>query len=145
MTDFSTIRPSTSTLQVRALNHGVPGPWRTLPFVVTYCGDMSKSLALDSIEDNNLSKSQQQFIDERSDGKEIQIFPNPARDFVSIFLPDFEIIEIKLYDINGILRKETKPNGNSVMINTSDLEKGMYIVKIITKKGIETRKVQINK
>jgi len=139
------IRPSTSTLQVRALNHGVPGTWRTSPFVVTTCGIQSESLSNDSTIEDYKSMQNSLMKDRNINIDEIKIYPNPASNYISIYLSDLIPIEITLCEVNGISYKNIKPTSNLISINTNDLARGLYIIRIITNEGIETRKVQIIK
>lgn len=141
------IRPETNTLWVRAKNHGVAGPWQSCPLVIEDCEgkggksdgdpmdviDLSKSLKIQSLSNDDLVENK------------IKVFPSPAKNSFTIYLPGIERAEIKLYDSHGIIRRNIITVGNNVTINTNGLENGFYILRIISDKGVETRKIQITK
>lgn len=141
------IRPETNTLWVRGKNHDVAGPWQSCPLVIEDCegkgyksdGDTKNIAAL-----NKSPKTQQLFNEDLNENK-ITIFPNPIQSHISIYLPDFEKAEIKLYDLHGIIRKSVITESDNVVINTNGLENGMYILRIISDKGVKTRTIQILK
>ena len=142
------IRPETNTLWVRAKNHGVAGPWQSCPLVIEDCEGKGYKSDGDTKNDTALSKSfkaQQLFSKDIIKENKIQIFPNPAKNNITIYLPDFEKTEIKLYDSQGIMRKSIIVESDNVTINTNVLENGFYILRIISDKGVETRKIQISK
>ena len=66
----------------------------------------------------------------------INVYPNPTSDVVYIEnLPDNSIIE--LYNINGILVKKF----NRGILNVSELESGVYYIKIISSDKVITKKI----
>ena len=74
--------------------------------------------------------------------QEINIFPNPLRDKISIELrPDFQIIGI--YDLNGKCHfTKTIDQGNKTeIIDLRSLKKGIYILKIKTEGQNITKKI----
>ena len=84
-------------------------------------------------------------INENNDKKDIVIYPNPANNFININnLSHNDIIELKLFNINGRLVKNIKTsNKNIIRINTIDLISGIYFIHIIKKESIITRKISI--
>ena len=67
----------------------------------------------------------------------ISLFPNPAREYVTI--NNAETIEnVTLYDVNGRTIKII--NGVAKKIEISDLQSGIYFIKIKTKTAFETMK-----
>lgn len=141
------IRPETNTLWVRAKNHGVAGPWQSRPLVIEYCEDKGGESPGDTVKVSALIKSMkiQSLFGEDLVENKIQVFPNPAKNNITIYLPDFEKTEIKLYDSQGIMRKSIIVESDNVTINTNGLENGLYILRITSDKGVETRKIQISK
>ena len=141
------IRPETNTLWVRAKNHGVAGPWQSCPLVIEDCegkegkndGDTKDIVAY------NKSLEAQQLFNEDLNENIIQIFPNPVQNKISIYLPDSEKTEIRLYDLQGILRKSIITGSSSITIDASGLGNGFYILRIFSDKSTETRKIQILK
>lgn len=70
---------------------------------------------------------------------EVALYPNPVRHELNIKVPDQVTIEkIDVYSVIGQLIKSE--NGSS-MINLSDLNNGMYLVKIHTNQGIVEKKI----
>lgn len=68
---------------------------------------------------------------------EVSIFPNPTKGKV-IIVTDLEIIEVKLYAVDGTLI-------SSNISSTIDIDKqGIYFMKVITDKGAVVKKVTVN-
>jgi hypothetical protein len=65
---------------------------------------------------------------------EIRFYPNPAADFLFIDNIDGESLSAEVYDLQGrkLLSFEIL-SGDKPQINISDLEKGLYVLKIIAK------------
>lgn len=64
-----------------------------------------------------------------------EVIPNPAHDFITINSKNSEneSIDINIYSVNGILCFKQKFKVNNITINISDLNKGLYFMKIISK------------
>lgn len=81
------------------------------------------------------------------DGKlksEINVFPNPANDFIQINSTNGTLIEsISIYDLAGKIVFEKTMNELQSTVNTENLN-GLYFIKIQTSKGILVEKVLIN-
>lgn len=68
----------------------------------------------------------------------IQVYPNPTADILNVTNTK-KLYSYKIYDASGKIVAEGKPEG--VSINVSRLQKGNYVVQIITEEqGLETRK-----
>lgn len=74
-------------------------------------------------------------IKESELNKEIQLFPNPANDYITIKSPESEGLEVSIYDVQGRLLIE----GYSGSINISDLQKGIYVLRAKGQNNIYTR------
>lgn len=73
---------------------------------------------------------------------EFKVYPNPAVDRITIYLPDNEnAVQIELYDIKGQLVLIEK---NSNTVNTESLAKGLYFVKVKTKGSILEGRIVIS-
>lgn len=61
----------------------------------------------------------------------LQLYPNPAKDFINLKIPKGSHT-LKIYNSMGVftLRKEIEPMDNSLVLDTSFLEPGLYICKI---------------
>ncbi len=69
-------------------------------------------------------------VQEMYDSYTVQVFPNPAKDILEIELPENkEIKNWTVFDINGqIIKKENNQNNK---INISEINSGIYYIKII--------------
>ena len=80
---------------------------------------------------------------------ELNLYPNPANDLITIKFSDSEsdIINCKIYDITGkLLQQESieHTGGETVKnFNTSHLASGLYLFQLETKNGKEIRKFAI--
>lgn len=70
----------------------------------------------------------------------IEVYPNPTSNIININIKNnLKIEAIQITDINGRIIKETKETTNS--INTSELNTGIYFLKITTNQGNGTTKI----
>lgn len=69
----------------------------------------------------------------------IQIFPNPARDWIEI--GGNEIKSLKFYDVSGRQKLSFDHVITPLKINISELNPGVYIIQIETKNRIDFRKI----
>jgi len=75
------------------------------------------------------------------DETEIKIYPNPVQDKLNIVVPGAEEMQVYIYSISGQLMYEAKEIYMQESINVSNLEKGLYIVKVISEGEIFTTKL----
>ena len=68
----------------------------------------------------------------------VNIYPNPAKDYIYIDLPEEKIKSVSLYNVLGVLLKEQKSNMTSVDI--SSLPQGMYLLSIETDENVIIKK-----
>jgi hypothetical protein len=75
----------------------------------------------------------QEFVSEK-----LNIFPNPAQDLAQFFIPENDLVlNLRLVDASGRwITNEFEQQGNSLIINTSSLNAGIYQLIVETKKGI---------
>jgi hypothetical protein len=92
------------------------------------------------IVDNIIIKDMDQLSVTDLSKTQINIFPNPTSDFINI-KSDEMIKSIKIYDITGSLIKIEKTSDKTSKIDISSFLKGIYIISIETKSGIETKKI----
>lgn len=59
--------------------------------------------------------------------------PNPAREYVTIFLKDVQIggLQYRLYDVSGHSLALNKISSNTTQVNLSGLSAGMYMLQVI--------------
>jgi hypothetical protein len=75
--------------------------------------------------------------------KGIKIYPNPAKDFVNIELPNFENSTCKFYNASGKLLNQIAIDNKKVIISTQNWNKGIYWIKLITNDNIINQKIII--
>lgn len=73
---------------------------------------------------------------------EVTIYPNPAKDVVYVMSKD-EVVKAEIIDISGRLvsTQTVSASNQNRSIDTSKLQKGLYLVKLHTKSGIVTKKI----
>jgi len=76
-------------------------------------------------------------IDELSN-ESLSIYPNPVQHKLFIELANQEVTEINVIDYSGRIVKTINENVNS--INVSDLQQGIYILKVATENGVLTNR-----
>ena len=79
----------------------------------------------------------------------INVFPNPAKDFIAIQLNQLtkNNIDIELYDLTGRLIQKTVLFQGSTIVNfdTRTLYEGTYLIKIIDNGNVVSKKIMISK
>ena len=73
----------------------------------------------------------------------VTIYPNPASSVVNI-KSDYQIQSIVLLDYTGKKISEVQVADNLYVMNTSQLNSGVYLFRVITEKGIEVKQIIIN-
>ncbi len=73
-------------------------------------------------------------VDDRSG--EFNLYPNPAGNYTKLFAPQGTTVEI--YNTNGQLVKKLKTTGQITTIDISDLQAGVYILKLNNNQSINT-------
>lgn len=74
------------------------------------------------------------------DAVKVSVYPNPVVNELNITAKE-TIKEVKIFSANGQLVQAAKASGNSSVINMSALKSGIYIVQVVTQKGVQTVKV----
>ncbi|MDR4989197.1 MAG: T9SS type A sorting domain-containing protein, partial [Bacteroidales bacterium] len=72
----------------------------------------------------------------------ISIFPNPARDVVTISA-DSQITEVSIYNLGGQLLYHRNVSSNTVTVNLSGLNPGLYLIKVTGENHHAVNKLQI--
>lgn len=70
----------------------------------------------------------------------IKIFPNPVKDVLKIEAQS-SIERIEVYNLNGEMMQNLKPNSFSATINFGHFPAGVYLLKTITKEKVSTQKI----
>lgn len=74
---------------------------------------------------------------------EAKVYPNPAIDYLSIETKEV-VQRLEVYDALGRRAISKAPNQNNFSLDISNLEKGIYILKLQTKEGIGSYKIVKN-
>lgn len=72
-----------------------------------------------------------------------RIFPNPAKNSITISQTEPTFKKYEIYDINGRLVSESKINGILQKVDLSGYAEGMYIVKLIGTQKVEFKKIVV--
>jgi hypothetical protein len=79
-----------------------------------------------------------------SNKKDIEIFPNPAIDKITIHSPGSRIFEVEIYDLTGAcLYRNLNTGSNRIELDTDKLPKGMYVLKVRNEQDTISRKIVI--
>ncbi|MFN4235322.1 MAG: M43 family zinc metalloprotease [Bacteroidia bacterium] len=97
-----------------------------------YLDDINIGYNLNTIQDNELNHK-------------IQLFPNPANNVVTLILSGEENPEneITIFDLNGKIVFNTKLNTNTINIDISNIENGVYFIQSRGNSGVWTEKLII--
>lgn len=71
--------------------------------------------------------------------KQLQIYPNPATDFIYLDLPEDERLEYQLFDLTGLLIRSGVISNRKIDI--SELPSGGYVLQIKSKNGVVSKKI----
>jgi hypothetical protein len=81
-----------------------------------------------------------------ANGLQIELFPNPARDVVTLICPDYsedEQLEAEFVNAGGKVAKRIQLSGKSTNIDLNELNPGVYFVKITSQSGTVIKKLVI--
>ncbi|MBK6446117.1 MAG: T9SS type A sorting domain-containing protein [Bacteroidetes bacterium] len=73
------------------------------------------------------------------------VFPNPAKDKVTIVSHDVQLKSILVYDMQGRIVQSVNPGFNEATINLINLSSGVYEMRCITDKGDYHSRLQITR
>ncbi|MCX7745203.1 MAG: T9SS type A sorting domain-containing protein, partial [Flavobacteriales bacterium] len=79
---------------------------------------------------------------ETTEGFSIQLYPNPARNFIQIQSSDL-IQNIECLDLQGKLVRVYTANSLQFTMNVSELKNGIYIFGIKTNKGLIYKRIVV--
>ena len=71
--------------------------------------------------------------------EDIEIYPNPAINEITIESVVSKIISVSIFDINGKFINQLSDSENKQNIDLKSFDSGVYILKIVTEKGIVTK------
>ena len=73
------------------------------------------------------------------------VFPNPAKDKLTIVSHDVQLKSILVYDMQGRIVQSVNPGFNEATINLINLSSGVYEMRCITDKGDYHSRLQITR
>jgi hypothetical protein len=80
-----------------------------------------------------------------TDQLEVQIFPNPAQEYVNIVSNQRTRFRTSMYSLEGRLVKSTQWVTGSLTLNLEQIAKGIYVIKIESENGFsKTNKIIVN-
>lgn len=115
-------------------------PIQTTVGTFNYQLNLSTVSGCDSIIYLSLTVLNNESINEFGLSETIRLYPNPAKDFISIKSPK-SANQIDFYNITGALVKRVTIVENSISVQ--DLESGIYIIRIVTDQGVAMKKLII--
>lgn len=82
-------------------------------------------------------------LDIINDNTSLHVFPNPAKDYVSVRLENGQIDKLELYNAKGQLVEQRKQLGTAINLNTTKLNPGVYFFKIYAEEQVSTSRLVI--
>jgi len=81
-------------------------------------------------------------VDKHLPEESLRIFPNPASSVLNI---EYEgtIKQLRIFDITGKLVYSRKNDNNQARIDVGELKQGMYVLQVITEKGIAAQRFNV--
>lgn len=128
---------------------GVSGGQNTSPGFADLDGDGDADLALGNYDGTfNYFQNQEIMVGlnekNHSTSLNLQVFPNPFQSHINIQIEAeaAEVLYVKIYDINGVLRFNQRNISNNTqfneILNLEELPAGVYLLQLITKGHSET-------
>jgi hypothetical protein len=97
----------------------------------------------------NIQRSMTSSLNQPGLSAMMQVFPNPASDQVQIVVEGFEgsLQSISLHNLHGqiVRHQPLSPEQRSLLLQTSDLPAGIYVLQVATDAGIVTRKIELQR
>lgn len=78
-------------------------------------------------------------------GNEISVYPNPAREFTTIEAKGLQIDKLEIVNVLGQKVLYSEPKSTKTEINISDLESGIYFVKVYVNNTYAIKRIDIVK
>ena len=79
-----------------------------------------------------------------SEDGNVEIYPNPARDYIKLSSNNCQLSAVRVYNYLGILVEEIEVNSSDIEINVSDYSNGVYFIEIQTENGNVVKKIVKN-
>ncbi|MES2591621.1 MAG: T9SS type A sorting domain-containing protein [Bacteroidota bacterium] len=75
----------------------------------------------------------------------VRVYPNPAKESVTVFSNSNAAGTITVTDVLGKMVKEVKTNSEKTVVNTADLQNGVYFIRLTQDNMSKTEKIMITK
>lgn len=73
----------------------------------------------------------------------VALYPNPAKESITVLAED-GLRQIMVYDLLGqVVETRCLNNENNVVLNTSTYTPGLYIINVVTQKGVTTKRFNV--
>jgi len=82
-------------------------------------------------------------VEEVSENNNCMLYPNPVHTIVNIDNGEVAMQELLLYDVSGRLLKAISVHATQTSLDVSDLQNGIYLIKITTRDAAFVRKIQV--
>ena len=117
-----------------------------LEYIKTNANQTHKTAEVVAVYENGTSVAVAKIITEGDNVTEIiadniNIYPNPANDFVKLSTGNCQLSYVKIYNCLGMMVDEIEVNTNEVEINISEYNSGIYFFNIETESGSHIQKV----
>ncbi|MBC7865448.1 MAG: T9SS type A sorting domain-containing protein [Bacteroidia bacterium] len=83
-------------------------------------------------------------LNESKDQSSLKLYPNPAKEMINL-VSIVTIEEVQIMDLTGRIVLKAKPGTTTTQLTTENLERGFYIARIKTAKGVEDRRIEVQK
>ncbi len=70
----------------------------------------------------------------------LQYYPNPVRETLNIRGSEAKAMMVRIYNLNGALMKQIQVTRGSAAIDVHNLEKGMYLMEMVTDQKVEVKR-----
>jgi hypothetical protein len=67
-------------------------------------------------------------INETTATNDLEVYPNPAKDYIHIVIPDNSVKTLTIIDVTGRIVLEEAVTSDQLIVNVSDLPSGIYII-----------------
>jgi hypothetical protein len=81
-------------------------------------------------------------------GKLINLYPNPATDYITLEIPhsfDIQHAQAEIIDVSGKILKSVVLTGQNPYLDTGDLPVGLYLLRLVTKQGFVSKRFIVNR
>jgi len=71
---------------------------------------------------------------------DFSLYPNPSTDLITVKSPEL-VTKVSIYDLGGRLVLQERPNKTNFELHTTNLSKGIYIIKLNSNEKVATKKL----